>query len=199
LDELDTAADRWIEQDTDAEHQLANESTLDVDDFGRTLQRIDTTQVSFFDALEGFLAAWSRLSLLFFPNRGDRDTETFRQERGAALRSQLGVEESSRLADRELRNSWMHFDERMDYMLANGRRFDRQRFVTSRQVSDFVGSVARLMVIDARIVYYLTRDGETDAVRLSELRSVVDALKGRVEEWWKREPSRHSTLLTVSF
>jgi hypothetical protein len=60
------------------------------------------------------------------PNRGDRDTEKFRQERGSTLRAQLGVEDASRLADRELRNSWTHFDERMDYMLANGRQFDRQ-------------------------------------------------------------------------
>ena len=193
LDEIDAAAERWVQHDADVDRQLCTPmSSADLGNFNQSLRRIDASQVAFFDALEGFLAAWARLSLLFFPGRGDSKTEVFRKDRASTLRSQLGITDSSPLADRDLRNSWMHFDERMDYMLANGHKFDRQRFVRSWQAKDFIGMVPRLMIIDTRTVYFLTQAGQTKSVELSELRKVVDGLGERVERWWETDPSVES-------
>jgi hypothetical protein len=186
LDELDAAAVRWVEHDADAARQLIDETKLGDLEWHRTLAQLDASQVEFFDALEGILAAWARLSLLFFPGQGDPDTAKFQAERAAALRKQLGIDDDSLIADRELRNSSMHFDERMDFMRANGQQFDCQRFVTSRQAEDFIGMVPRLMILDTRTFCYLTQSGDTESVETSDLRDVVEALKVRVEQWWRR-------------
>ena len=74
---------------------------------------------------EAMLAAYARASLLLFPsgslgphNRADRSAAATQRDRrvfrGAELRTLLGVDEQHPIARRELRDSWMHADERID-------------------------------------------------------------------------------------
>jgi len=196
LDDLDAASAGWIEHDSAADRQLDDESKLDVK-WERTMAGVGASQMGFFDALDGFLAAWARLSLLFFPieGRGGRDGAAFRRDRGVVLREQLRVADDSPLADRDLRDSWMHVDERMDYLLAKGLLSGGLRFVNSRQVGDFIGKVPRLMAVDTRTVYYLKQKGETGSVKLSDLRTVLDDLQREVHDWWRRPPKNRTAPL----
>jgi hypothetical protein len=72
-------------------------------------------QVAVFDRLEQFLAAFARLSLLIFPVSKSR----FAKERAETMQLCLGVDESSPIADRDLRDHWMHHDERLDFAVEN--------------------------------------------------------------------------------
>jgi hypothetical protein len=191
LDDIDATAAVWVEHDASADRQLADETNLDEDEWDATMAAVDASQAGFFGALEGCLSAWARLSLLFFPNEGgDAMAKAFKKARGAALRDQLMVADDHPLGNRDLRNSWMHFDERMDQLISEGRFGDRQRFVSSRQVADFLGKVPRLMAVDTRTVYSLRKDGATCSVSLPDLRSVLNDLSHEARLWWRREPRR---------
>ncbi len=181
LDELEVAAANWVEGDSaSGRHRKGLE--LNLDEFKRALGRMTLSQSTFFDALEGFLAGWVRLSLLFFPVGGD----AFRQERGEKLRQELGIARDSVLSDRDLRNSWMHFDERLDSMIAAGIFQDRQRFISSQRAADFVGKAPRLMEVDTQRVHYLSEQGKTLSVDLADLRRVIEELDVVAQEWWHR-------------
>jgi hypothetical protein len=105
LDELEHASEGWALRDDSLDGQLEDESKVDMDTFVATLEAQGRDQVVFFDSLEAFLAAWSRLSLLIFPDAGSGDTASeFRIKRGEALRHVLGIESevSSRIAACEM-------------------------------------------------------------------------------------------------
>jgi hypothetical protein len=70
-------------------------------------------------AMEGFLTAWARTSLLLFPATPERkrDAKESAEARGSTLRQILEVDGDHPLSDRGLRNAWMHYDERLDAAL----------------------------------------------------------------------------------
>lgn len=79
---------------------------------------------------EAMLAAYARASLLLFPGaalarrtRVDRHAAADRRDkrvlRGADLRKLLEIDEHHAISRRELRDSWMHADERIDELIAN--------------------------------------------------------------------------------
>ena len=62
-------------------------------------------------AISGLLSAWARASLILFPTRGSK-------ERGRVLRELIGVDADDEFRHRDLRDDWVHFDERLDEALA---------------------------------------------------------------------------------
>lgn len=74
--------------------------------------------------LESFLTAWARASLLLFPAKKNHSACA----RGAYLRGVLNIHDDHLLSNRDLRNDWMHFDERLDSAIASCGQADSQRF-----------------------------------------------------------------------
>ena len=79
------------------------------------LPPLDDTQMC--AAIEGFLAAYARASLLLFPSR-----QGYARRRGGALREFLSIADDHRIADRRLRNDWLHYDERLDQLIQTSDR-----------------------------------------------------------------------------
>lgn len=63
------------------------------------------------EAVEGILAGFARISLFLFPSGS---AGSFGRERGERLRALTGIGINHPIGDRELRNHWMHLDERFD-------------------------------------------------------------------------------------
>jgi hypothetical protein len=82
---------------------------------GKALFASSESEREMLASLEGVLSGFARISLFFFPERqaGDRG-----QARAAMLRELTGINDSHPLAKRDLRNHWMHLDERLDRVLA---------------------------------------------------------------------------------
>lgn len=140
LTELEAVSEIWKQMDDSVDEQLAQPQTLAVDSLVVVTRAKVAEQTKFFDLLEAFLAAWARLSLLLFPNKGDTATLTQRNERAEALQQVLDVPATSPLADRELRNAWMHFDERLDEAIVLKTYENRHRFVRSALASRYIGT-----------------------------------------------------------
>jgi hypothetical protein len=66
------------------------------------------------EAIEGILSGFARISLFLFPSPS---AGPLGSERGERLRQVLAVAADHPLANRELRNHWMHLDERFDQRL----------------------------------------------------------------------------------
>ena len=68
LDRLDAAAARWLAAHAISDEQLrTNPDEFDVEAFNSALRQSGREQTTIFDEVEAFLAAWARLSLLFWP------------------------------------------------------------------------------------------------------------------------------------
>jgi hypothetical protein len=90
-----------------AEQRLTGAVTDQLMERGRWCKTI-SGETRLFGAIEAFLAAWARMSLLLYPIK-ERD-----QPRGQHLRFVLGIREvgpTAPLNDRKLRDGWMHLDE----------------------------------------------------------------------------------------
>jgi hypothetical protein len=99
---LEQAAGEWLR----LRDRLAREGRLTIDDRGAQLQE----QTRIFEALEAFLAAWTRVSLILFP----ASRSSTARRRAKALRAAMGMTQASPLTERSLRDGWIHFDERLD-------------------------------------------------------------------------------------
>ncbi len=167
LDQLENAATECVKLDD----QLSTEH-LDSD----VLQQKVATHTRIFDLLEAFLAGWARLSLLLFPD----DSTAFTQHRGQILQRILDLRDSSVFADRALRNSWMHFDERLDRAVAAGTGANRHLFTRSREVTEAQKrGTLRIIEIDTLRVHYHDRGSQPRCVDLRELRAALDELENR--------------------
>jgi hypothetical protein len=144
--EIRELSDRWVKAKDSEDRQLEEWQTglgLDDEQWGSTIESRGTFQAQYFSAVEAFLAGWARLSLLIFPLDGKGRDAGFRSERGIAIRTALVVGPTSALADRDLRDSWMHFDERLDRAFVTGTFRERHRFVRSTEAADFIGSTVK--------------------------------------------------------
>lgn len=127
-----------------------------------------------FAGLEAFLASWARLSLLFFP----ADRSPFAGERGKCLVSLFDVGQNSPLQDRRLRDSWMHFDERLDAMIKHTGIWHRHRFLESTELRDDDPTL-RVVEIDTLHAHYRDRELKRQTVHLPSLRAVIHDLDQR--------------------
>jgi hypothetical protein len=96
------AADRWLQ----AHHQEARD--------GRVAWTSLESEREMQETLEGILSAYARVSLFVFPagTAGERG-----RARAARLRELLEITADHRIGNRNLRNHWMHLDERLDEAL----------------------------------------------------------------------------------
>jgi hypothetical protein len=182
--EIATISGHWVRAKSSEEQQLADWEagvTFDDDTWREVMSTRARSQAEYFLALEGYLAAWARLSLLLFPLAGKGKLAQFRDERGQRLRTELGISSTSILVDRELRDSWMHFDERLDAAILDGTFRERHYFVRATEAAPLVPGAIALLEMDTLHVHYRTRDGVSDALDLRDLdgavRQVREALR----------------------
>ena len=187
LSEVRDASDRWVrvKDSEDAELQSYDIGAgLDEAVFQSALRERQQLQFQYFAALEAFLAGWARLSLLLFPLEGKGPDAASRAARGRAIRDELGIAASTILADRELRDAWMHFDERLDRALFGGTFGERYRFVRSTKANQLIQSTIILLEVDSLVVHYTTRSGSRASMDLNRLEQAVsevrESLKGTV-------------------
>jgi hypothetical protein len=183
LGEIEGVSRRWAQHVDCAEAQLANEATIDVQEFQRTMRAQVVVQTEFFDLVEAFFAGWARLSLLLFPAVKGPGA-TFRTDRGQTLRQALSIADDSVFSDREFRDAWMHFDERLDAAVQKGTLGNRQCFVQSAQAKARIPTTLRLMEVDTSVVWYRSRDGESKSHDLKSTRTALEQLHARAASWF---------------
>ncbi len=146
---------------------------LDEQAFNAKLQ----SQAKIFDLLDAFLSNYARLSLLIFPSSKD----AFALERAATLQRCFALEQTSPLNNRDLRDSWVHFDERIDQALQAKRATNGQTFCRSAQVDDRVKETyLRIIEIDTLRIHFRNRQGQSAFAALRELRGpMLDIEKRR--------------------
>jgi hypothetical protein len=133
-------------------------------------------QTRFFETLEAFLAAWARLSLLLCPLSGGGAFAEFRKARGEGLRKVTGVTEDGVFGDRDLRDAWMHFDERLDSAVSEGKFGNRHSFVHSARAKDYIENTLRLAEMDTLVVHFRNRDGHHRTADLKGLREQLTSI-----------------------
>jgi hypothetical protein len=134
-------------------------------------------QAETFERIDGFLAAFVRVSLLVFPE----SDAPFAVARGEAIRASAGVADDSVLNDREFRNSWLRHDERLDYAIEHELGHAGQRFTVAVDVTERMkAAYLRIVEMDTRVVHY--RDG-TGGARQGSLRAMGEALKHLNGKW----------------
>lgn len=175
LDRLEAISQDWQQTTASANTQLADEQNLDLQVFDRTMSSQVAQQTEYFALVESFLAGWARLSLLFYPIRAEAGS--FTSDRATGLRNRFGIAPGGPLEDRDLRNSWMHFDERLDDAVAARGWNSRQRFVRSSDAPQFVNEAVRVLEMDTLRVHYRGRDGVALFTDLRELRAPLAHLR----------------------
>lgn len=133
-------------------------------------------QSRIFDCLEGFLSAWARVSLLFFPTGNG----TLTKERGETLRRLFAIDHASPVNSRDLRNAWMHHDERIDTLISQGRRAAGQLFTRSANVTgEARENYLRIIEIDTLVVHFQSQDGTPQNVNLHRLRDALHEVESK--------------------
>lgn len=175
LRQLDAASGRWEAARADADSALGVRAReYRREEHADALSRLTSEHREVFDELEALLAAWARLSLLLNPQKGKGEAGVFALARGHVLRAVLAVSEQSPLLDRDLRNSWMHFDERLDTVIrSTGRWGNRHRFIHSSDHASDQGSSIRLIEVDTLRVTYPDEKGDRKTAKLRDLEPVL--------------------------
>jgi hypothetical protein len=95
----------------------------------------------------------------------------------------LKLSPDSILNDRNLRDSWMHHDERLDTNVASGRQAGGQLFKRSAEVTQAnKQGFLRIIEIDTLVVHYHDRGGKPQSADLRKIRAALEELdKARVE------------------
>jgi len=181
FEQLQGAAKRWLELD-DAWRAADEEEEAEAASAHESIRQ----QAFIFDALEAFLSAWARVSLLIFPVIGRGPMAAWRDERATTLQNVLRVSDLRIIEDRDLRDAWMHFDERLDDMVKEGKIPLRQRFARSDEVTDQAcNTTLRLIEVDTLRVHYRGRDGSLCTADLRALHAALVTLRERLQEAWR--------------
>jgi hypothetical protein len=178
LAELERLSVDWLRASDRADDLVRSQKRdLDQDDFTATLGELGRLQASSFDAVEAFLAVWARLSLLFFPTRHAGTEGT---NRGEVLQHIFELDaNTSPLADRDLRNAWMHFDERLDQAVKTGILGNRHKFVRSSEGAGAAQHTVRVIEMDTLRVHYRDEEGQPHSRDLRALRSDLHAIESK--------------------
>jgi hypothetical protein len=174
LEELRASSAEVVRLDCQLEAQEHTREGLSHDDLQAKLRH----QTHIFDNLEAFLAAWARVSLLLFPS----GRAAFTKHRGETLRGLFGLDDTCLLADRELRDAWMHHDERIDAAVEMGRTASGQLFTRAADITDQKrATFLRIVDVDNLVVHYHARDNQLRSVALAALEEALNDLEaGRV-------------------
>jgi hypothetical protein len=169
LAQLDRVASEWL--------AVSEAWKLAPHDEGPSMAPWGPLQAETFEKIDGFLAAFIRVSLLLFPAQ---DTG-FAAERGESIRTVLTLAGDSIFNDREFRDSWLHQDERLDFAVEHRLGHAAQRFTVAVDVTDRMKAAhLRIIEMDTRVVHY--RDA-TGGYRECSLRAMGDALKQLNTKW----------------
>ena len=179
--EFDLAAETWMDTHRSIESAAPHDGLL------KFLDPHFEAQAKLWDSVSGLLFAWARASMILFPNGGD-------EERGAVLRARLEVDETSFLRDRELRNDWVHFDERLDTAIAKDPASIAWEFVP--RFSDESRAALQISVAERRLYFRTGRSERPDLGAMVEeaqsLRQRVLEKSRRIHEWHS-DPVRFAT------
>ena len=177
LEQLEEISARWSTARSEVDHLQSGQERSARDD---ALQRQVFEQGEFFDQLETMLASWARLSLLLQPSAKKGDAGDFAQRRGELLREWLAIEVGSALLDRELRNAWMHFDERLDQVIRErGLWGNRHRFTHSSERERDAGASIRMLTLDTLEVTFPDQSGAFKTTSLRGLRAPLLEIPAR--------------------
>ncbi len=132
------------------------------------------TQARIFDDLDALLSAYARVSLLIFPVGSD----PFTKDRAATMQQCLKLNTKSKLNDRDLRDAWMHHDERMDKNVSANKHSGGQLFKLSAEVTlaNKTGFL-RVIEIDTLVVHYHDRHGTSKSAILRDIRVDLEDLE----------------------
>lgn len=178
IQRLQQARDAWLAHESVASTQIATvPDAFDQQAFADALNAGVQQQTTIFDAFEALLASWARLSLLLHPISGKGAMSQWRSERGNKLRDLLQLPPDTLLASRTFRDSWIHFDERLDSAVVEGWLGNRQQFVKTAGVVNAVKHSVRVIDIQALAFHYRTRDGLPEHVAIDEMLTCIDLLR----------------------
>jgi hypothetical protein len=179
---LRQARDAWLSHDRAASaHAVAGPDDFDQQQFSSALGAAMQQQTTIFDAFEALLAAWARLSLLLHPIPGRDALASWRLERGEKLRAVLNLANNTLLSSRTFRDSWMHFDERLDASVVEGWLGNRQQFVKSAGVVNATQHSVRVIDIETLAFHYRTRDGMLERVTIDEMETCLDLVQSGLQ------------------
>lgn len=173
--DIEEACRRWSDHESCTASQLAaQQHTFSAAVLDRGLHGKGCEQSQVFHALDGLLACWARLSLLLFPVQKEiTDAARWRGLRGRTLRELLAVPFDSLLSNRDVRDAWMHFDERLDQAVQQGRLGNRQTMCSSVSAAAAMDYSVRVIDMERLTLYYRKRDGAVQCVRLQDMNACV--------------------------
>lgn len=173
---IEKASAIWMHHQGVASAQVvASNDEWSAESFNGALRVSAGQQSVLFDDFEAVLAAWARLSLLLHPVPGG-PLSKWREERGRILRELVQLDDSSLLSDRSFRDSWMHFDERLDNAYLEKWLGNRQQFVRSTDVASAIEHSIRVIDVEARAYHYRDRTGNKKHVPLQAMKECVQAV-----------------------
>jgi hypothetical protein len=182
IDRIEALGQEWLihQQNADA---LGTTSTEEWNprEFSAALHASRVAQGDVFMLFEALLAQWARLSLLFFPILDKKQEPGWRRKRGEVLRYLVDLPPDTVLGDREARDAWMHFDERLDRAVQEGWLGNRQTFVASRRALDTAAYSVRVLDMEAGALYYRDRDGGIQSIELNAMRQALGAINRGLE------------------
>jgi hypothetical protein len=180
IERLEQAQAEWLaESAAAARHATATDGEFPHALFSEALNGAMRAQGATFALFESLLAAWARLSLLIHPIEGKGEMASWRAERGRILRGALNLGEQTLLANRSFRDSWMHFDERLDQAFLDGWLGNLQQFVRSAQVTVAVQNSVRVIDVESLTFHYRTRNGAQESVSIADVKAcVLDVERG---------------------
>ncbi|HET7584885.1 MAG TPA: hypothetical protein VFK13_08260 [Gemmatimonadaceae bacterium] len=180
LGELEASAARWSAHDASVTQVLLNINEEDArEEFWKSGMGQMAEQQEMFEVLEAFLAAWARVSLLLFPTGGNKT-------RGKALVQAFQLDGNSTLANRDLRDAWMHFDERLDAAVRTGGWGDRHRWVSSSMLAERCPKALRLFEVDALIIHFRDRSNQPCTAKLRDCRDALEGIQSGWHDAWHR-------------
>ncbi len=190
---FEEARQEWLQRRPRIASSRATQPSGGLTELGHSIAESIPLQGNMWVALEGFLTAWARASLMLFPAtpRGKKAKRARAEARSSHLRDVLTIDDSHRLSDRGLRNSWMHFDEELDAALEEDGRVTPQRFV--EHFPSGASPTMRMIVVAENCVVF--RD--VDSYSLEELFAAGRDLSRRVQEAKESAGDRHHEELSA--
>ena len=174
IERLEAARVEWLKHSAIANTEArVPPAEFSHDTFAQALNAAAGQHTVMFDEFEALFAAWARLSLLFYPIPSKGEEGTWRGERGVALRRLLELPEESLLANREFRDAWMHFDERLDKAYQEGWLGNRQQFVRSSGVDGAKEHSVRVIDIEGLAFHYRAKNGAKQTVGLAKMKELL--------------------------
>jgi hypothetical protein len=165
IDQLREAAAAWV-RDRRRSDAAARPTPVGQQEAEVALGQAIGRQTAAFDAVDGFLMNWARASFLVYPVS---EKDPYTKARGETMRAKLKLTDDT-LDDRDVRDSWVHFDERLDRVSAGSQLLSRHMFALAKDVTPpKIAGTLRLLEMDTLVLHYHLRDGRPASANLWNL------------------------------